>query len=356
APGGTVAYFGPPREALQYFGVTDFADLFLLLDREKGVDWADRFRRSPQWARYIGADARRAPGRGVPVPAEAPRQQPVLTQFAVLARRYLAVVLADRQYTIFMAALPLLLAVLTHALPGDTGLSQAAQERGTPGAPNSLLLVFVVGAALMGSAASIREVVKEREIYRRERAIGLSRGAYLASKLMVLIVITGVQAVLLGLLGMLGRPGPDEPVLLGSGTTEIVIALCGVAVASMALGLAVSAAITNADRGMPLLVLLAMLQFILSSALLQIGGSPVLAQLSWLVPARWGFALGASTIGIPSGPGLPTPYREADPLWDHDALTWVLDLGALVGLTVLFAVLTSLLLRRVEPIRAARRR
>ena len=26
APGGTVAYFGPPREALQYFGVTDFAD------------------------------------------------------------------------------------------------------------------------------------------------------------------------------------------------------------------------------------------------------------------------------------------------------------------------------------------
>jgi ABC transport system ATP-binding/permease protein len=124
----------------------------------------------------------------------------------------------------------------------------------------------------------------------------------------------------------------------------------------MALGLAVSAAITNADRGMPLLVLLAMLQFILSSALLQIGGSPVLAQLSWLVPARWGFALGASTIGIPSGPGLPTPYRETDPLWAHDALTWVLDLGALVGLTVLFAIATAVLLRRVEPIRGGRRR
>ena len=357
APGGTVAYFGPPQEALQYFGVTDFADLFLMLDREKGVDWADRFRRSPQWARYVGApDAHRRAALGPTAPAQAPRQQPVFTQFAVLCRRYLAVVLADRQYTIFMVALPLLLSVLTHALPGDTGLSQAAQARGTPGSPNSLLLVFVVGAALMGSAAAIREVVKEREIYRRERAIGLSRGAYLASKLTVLIAITGVQAVLLGVLGMLGRPAPDEAVLLGSGTLEIVVALVGVAVASMALGLAVSAAITNADRGMPLLVLLAMLQFILSSALLQIGGSPVLAQLSWLVPARWGFALGASTIGIPSGPGLPTPYRENDPLWAHDALTWVLDLGALVGLTVLFAIATAVLLRRVEPIRGGRRR
>jgi ABC-type multidrug transport system ATPase subunit len=355
APGGTVAYFGPPREALQYFGVADFADLFLLLDREKGVDWAERFRRSPQWARYVGApDARR--GGGATSPAQAPRQQPVLTQFAVLCRRYLAVVLADRQYTVFMAVLPLLLAVLTHALPGETGLSQAAQARGTPGSPNSLLLVFIVGAALMGSAASIREVVKEREIYRRERAIGLSRGAYLASKLTVLVVITGIQAVLLGVLGMLGRPAPDAPVVLGSGTLEIVIALVAVAVASMGLGLAVSAAITNADRGMPLLVLLAMLQFILSSALLQIGGSPVLAQLSWLVPARWGFALGASTIGIPSGPGLPTPYRDHDPLWDHDALTGVLDLGALVGLIVLFAVVTTVLLRRVEPIRGRRRR
>ncbi|GAA4903763.1 FHA modulated ABC efflux pump with fused ATPase and integral membrane subunit [Actinomycetospora succinea] len=355
APGGTVAYFGPPQEALTYFGVTDFADLFLLLDREKHVDWADRYRRSPQWARYVGApDAQRRPG--VHATAPAPRQQPVLTQFAVLCRRYLAVVLADRQYTIFMAALPLLLAALTHALPGDTGLSQAAQARGTPGNPNSLLLVFVVGAALMGSAAAIREVVKEREIYRRERAIGLSRGAYLASKLTVLLAITGVQAVLLGVLGMIGRPAPDEAVLLGSGAVEIVVALLGVTVASMALGLAVSAAITNADRGMPLLVLLAMLQFILSSALLQIQSSPVLAQLSWLVPARWGFAMGASTIGIPSGPGLPTPYREHDPLWDHDAATWLLDFGALVGLTVLFALLTAVLLRRIEPIRSGRRR
>ena len=354
APGGTVAYFGPPKEALAYFGVTDFADLFLLLERESGVDWGERFRRSATAERYIGTTPpSRVPGPGGPAPAIAPatppRQQSAVAQFAVLARRYLAVIGADRQYTIFMVVLPLLLAALSHALPVDTGLSLAEQLRGVPGAPQSLLMVFVVGAALMGSAASIRELVKERAIYRRERAIGLSRAAYLLSKVVVLGVITGLQGLVLGVLGTLGRPGPDEAVVLGDPRVEILVAVAATTIASMAVGLAVSAWIDNADRGMPLLVLLAMLQFILSSALLQIQDSPVLAQLSWLVPARWGFALGASTIGVRSGPGVPPPYDAAEPLWDHDAATWLFDLGALAAVTVLFVVVTALLLRRLDP-------
>ncbi|WP_285653577.1 ATP-binding cassette domain-containing protein [Actinomycetospora sp. NBRC 106375] len=355
APGGTVAYFGPPQEALAYFGVTDFADLFLLLEQHHHTDWADRYRRSSLAERYIGtAPPSHAPvARGASAQPAAsappPRQQSAPAQFGILARRYLAVIAADRQYTIFMAALPLVLALLSHALPVDTGLSLSEQLRGVSGAPQSLLMVFIVGAALMGSAASIRELVKEREIYRRERAIGLSRAAYLLSKVAVLAVITGLQGVVLGVLGILGRPGPDQAVALGDPRLEILVAIAATTVASMAVGLAVSAWIDNADRGMPLLVLLAMLQFILSSALLQIQDSPVLAQLSWFVPARWGFALGASTIGVRSGPGTPPPYTDAEPLWEHTAGTWWFDLGALAGVTVLFVVVTALLLRRLDP-------
>ncbi|GAA4903787.1 FHA modulated ABC efflux pump with fused ATPase and integral membrane subunit [Actinomycetospora succinea] len=358
APGGTVAYFGPPQEALTYFGVTDFADLFLLLERSSGAEWAERFRNSAQGERYIGTPPPSRPVDRAATPVATtppPRQQSAIAQFAVLCRRYLAVIAADRQYTIFMVALPLLLAALSHALPVDTGLSLAEQMRGVPGAPQSLLMVFVVGAALMGSAASIRELVKEREIYRRERAIGLARNAYLLSKVVVLGLVTGLQGIVLGVLGQIGRPGPDEAVVLGNAQLEILVAIAGITIASMAVGLAVSAWIDNADRGMPLLVLLAMLQFILSSALLQIQDSPVLAQLSWFVPARWGFAMGASTIGVRSGPGVPPPYTEAEPLWDHTAGTWLFDLGALAGVTVLFVVVTALLLRRLDP-RAGRTR
>jgi hypothetical protein len=100
---------------------------------------------------------------------------------------------------------------------------------------------------------------------------------------------------------------------------------------------------------MPLLVFMAMLQFMLSSALIQIGHSPVLGQLSWLVPARWGFALGASTIGTPSGPGTRSLYAEHDPLWSHTPATWFGDLAAVTSLAVLFIIVTALLLRRLDP-------
>ena len=137
--------------------------------------------------------------------------------------------------------------------------------------------------------------MKERAIYRRERAFGLSRGAYLGSKLVVLGAIAALQGLVLGLLGTMAKPGPDDPVLLGSGRAEVVVALVAVTVAMMALGLLVSAVIGNADRGMPLLVVALMLQLVLCGGLFPMHDRQLLAELSWLVPARWAFAMGAAT-------------------------------------------------------------
>src|SRR3712207_7318475 len=134
----------------------------------------------------------------------------------------------------------------------------------------------------MGAAASVRELVKERPVYRRERAIGLSLGAHLASKVVVLAVVTGLQAVLFTWVGLLGRDGPDDPLLLDSGRVEVLLAVVGVTWASMLTGLAISAAIDNADRGMPLLVLLVMVQLILCGGLFPVEGRVLLEQLAWL--------------------------------------------------------------------------
>ncbi|MFV1500453.1 FHA domain-containing protein, partial [Mycobacterium kansasii] len=203
APGGRLAYFGPPQQALSYFHCTDFADLFTLLERDTTTDWTARFYASPL---HAAVTAHPAPKPGPPPPApttKALAQQSALAQFAILCRRYLAVIAADRQYSVFLLALPLLLSLFAHAVPGNAGLSlaKAIEERSTQ--PSQLLVLLIIGGALMGCAASIREIVKEQAIYRREHGIGLSASAYLASKLVVLTALTTIQGLILGFLGTL---------------------------------------------------------------------------------------------------------------------------------------------------------
>jgi ABC-type multidrug transport system ATPase subunit len=348
APGGHVAYFGPPREALGYFGERDFADMFLQLDRVPGEVLAARFKASAQHRRYVAAPTAvlpLVPERPGP-PRTAPRQQGWFTQLGVLSRRYLAVIAADRQYALFLGLLPLVLSLLARLVPGTSGLSTATAVAERSGQPNQLLLVLVLGGALMGIAASIRELVKERPVYRRERAIGLSLSAYLTSKVLVLGVVTAVQATVFTVLALLGHRPPDAPVVLGSAVLEVLLAVIGVSVLTMVVGLVISAFIDNADRGMPLLVLVLMLELVVSGGLFPVHGRVVLEQVAWLVPSRWAYAMGASTIDLS-----PTVRGDPDPLWEHTSGTWLLAVGVLAAQLVVLLGVAAWLLRRQDPVR-----
>ncbi len=332
ASGGQLAYFGPPGEALAYFGQHDFADMFLLLDRSREVDWTARFRASPEYARYgmPSGTAQPAARPARSVPDAPPRQQPALRQFVVLARRYFAVIAADRAYALFLLALPLVLSLFARLLPGGHGLSWKSRQAGPDSDIAPLMLVLVLGCAFTGFAGAFRELVKERSVFRREQAIGLSRGAYLWSKLAVLGLISSAQAVILAFAGLYGQPAPDRPLALSQhGVTEVAVAMVAVALAAMAQGLLVSALIANADRGMPILVLVLLLQLLLCGLLIPLDGHPPLEQLAYLMPARWGFAMLAATTGYRQTPANP----KIDPLWTADVHTWTLDLAALVLLT-----------------------
>jgi ABC transport system ATP-binding/permease protein len=63
AKGGKVAFFGPPAEALDYFGKAEFADVFQLLNNDETTDWAARYAASPHAARHLVPQSPGASGR-----------------------------------------------------------------------------------------------------------------------------------------------------------------------------------------------------------------------------------------------------------------------------------------------------
>ena len=348
-PGGKIAYYGPPDEGLTYFGLTGWAEVFQAFERYPDRDWATEYAASKAYTQYVlGQRPKPAPGAEDQdeLLEAGPQRRGARQQLGTLTRRYLRVIAADRGYLLFMGLLPVILGVLIRLVGSSQGL---AGGPGTNVNASETLLLLVVCACLAGAASSVRELVKERNIYIRERAAGLSSGAYLSSKLLVLGVISVVQSVLLVLIGLVGRPLPPTGALIsGFPLGEILLGIAVLALASMCLGLLVSALVSTSEKAMPFLVLLTMVQVILSGGVISLVGKTGLSQLAWISPSRWGYGAVASTANLnvitPHAPG-----NFTDPLWAHSASNWLRDMGFLVGLAVIFSLLAWIRMRRLGP-------
>ncbi|MFB7234234.1 FHA domain-containing protein [Streptomyces sp. NPDC056269] len=346
APGGRVAYYGPPADSLGFFGFDEWPEAFEAFENDRDRDWAGLYRSSRFQRRYVD-DATARPNVPVPgaapverEPAPPPKAQSWGSQLRTLVRRYTAALSADRTFLAIMIALPFVMGAMARAL-SEGGFNQESTL--------NVLLILCVGGVLTGAANAVRELVKERTIYRRERAVGLSRSAYLASKVVVLGTITVVQAVVLTLVALIGVPlnVPGGKGVLMPPLVEITLAVALLSFTAMMLGLLVSALVRKEEVTMPLLVLLAIVQVVFCGALLTVRGTPVLEQLAWLVPSRWAFAAMGATVDI----GTVSPSdKTADPLMDHTAAAWLFDMGMMVVLCLVIGLVVARLLRRHEPV------
>ncbi|MBK3588560.1 ABC transporter permease, partial [Streptomyces sp. MBT57] len=342
APGGRIAFYGPPEDALAFFGFEEWPEAFEAFENDRGRDWAATYAGSPFHQQYIvNASAQpqlppAAPGASVAPP---PKTRNWGAQLSTLVRRYASALAADRTFLIIMIALPFVMGAMARALAGSRLTQETAMNA---------LLILCVGGVLTGAANAVRELVKERVIYRRERAVGLSRSAYLMSKIVVLGTITVLQAIVLTLVGLVGvdlnAPG-GEGVFLPP-LVEITLAVALLSFTAMMLGLLVSALVRKEEVTMPLLVLLAIVQVVFCGALLKLNGVPGLEQLSWLIPSRWALGAMAGTVDLARiVPGELT----SDPLFGHSPGVWLLNMGMLVVLSAVFGFVVAKLLRRHEP-------
>lgn len=332
APGGRIAYLGPPGGVLAHFSADTYPEVFDLLDEPD------------LWSRIPVQQSPAETGR-IQAVASAPPTPPPQSrgrQLSTMVRRNLAVVIADRLLLTMLIALPLVLGGLSRLVPGDNGLSlDAALSSGaSPEEVRQRLTVLIVAACLMGTALSIRELVGERPIFRREYAVGLAPEVYLASKLVVLGAAAFLQGLLVTWIATVGLPGPDG--YAGTFRTGVVIGLLSLTM--VAVGLALSAVVTSTEQTMPALVGVIMVQLVLSGTLFAIAGRPLLEQIAWLSPSRWAYAAIGSTIGIErprfSGGG------DVDTIAQAGAAYFLLDLLILGLLLAAVSWVALLLVRR----------
>ncbi|WP_420497648.1 ATP-binding cassette domain-containing protein [Parafrankia soli] len=347
AHGGHMAYFGAPQNALRFFGEGDWADVFRMLKTIGGSKRSvERFRTSNYFvpASVIAPTAR-------PNPADLPgvRQQGVLSQAVTLSRRYLRVIAADKVYLRLIVVLPFLLGLITQVVPARNKFNVVRLPNVEAG---QVLLIIVLAASFMGLANAISEVVKERAIYRRERSIGLSRVAYLGSKVGVMTLMTVLQSIVFTLIATSQRT-PPHAAALGSPKLEVLIAVTVLTWASSMFGLLMSSLVDSTDKVMPLLVLSTVTQLVFCGGFFPLAGKTGLNQFSYLFPTRWCFAAVASTADLnvvqKLGDPVLNPAKGPDPRWRHASSVYLTNIGVGVAVGVLLIILTFLLLRRMDP-------
>lgn len=325
APGGYPSFFGTTREMEQAFHGERWAKIFTQVTEHPQRSYSIiKPKELTEHAKRVGTHR-----TGHEKTAKTFRIRQMLT----LIIRQLHLVAADPGLLIFLILLPILLGLLSLVVPGSQGFGKPGADALTE--PSQLLVLVILGACFMGSALSVRDIVAERPIYNRERAVGLSPTSYTMSKLLVLGLETLLQAGILVTAVMAGKPRPDEGIITNDGVLEMVAVVWLTAWASGMLGAVGSALVRSSEQTMPLLVVIVMAQLVFSGGMIPVTGRDGLDEASRLFPGRWGFAAAAANIDL----NTLVPTLKHDDLWAHTSHQWWTDIMVLAGMVVVLAVI-----------------
>ncbi|HUH70804.1 MAG TPA: ATP-binding cassette domain-containing protein [Mycobacterium sp.] len=330
---GTMAFVGTPLQIQSTMGTTGWSKVLMQVSADP--DGAHRAFRARQQA--LAPITRPEVATPWPLPTELT----VKRQIRLLARRQVRLLFADRVY-LFLAALPFALAALILLIPGDSGL-----DRPNPSSPNlheavEILAALNIAAVIVGTALTIRAVVAERRVFRREQAIGLSTSAYLAAKVIVFSLAAAILTAILFAIVVVVKGGPVHgAVLLHNATVELYVSVAVTAIVSAMVGLALSTLGKSLREVLPLLVPVILASLLFAGGLIPLAGTWGYDQISWFIPAQWGFAASASTVDLRR---VDTLVADVE-MWTHYSGWWLFDMIMLVLFGAMWAGLTRYRLR-----------
>lgn len=386
---GKVVYFGPPQEALEFFEVDEFADIYEKIETH-GDEWYDAFhnKKPAHFARYV--TGRRQSQPETPAVGGTKRGFSLgesLRQFWLFSQRMVDIIFSERLTTaVLLAIMPLIGAFLLilakpYYLVGDPEVTAdpaaAAGDRTENYLPTkdatTTLFVMSLAAVLLGLFGASNELVGERTIYLRERMVNLKLPPYLFSKIVVFSVFAAVQCALLLL--VLSTRVTFPPGLLLPSWIEFYITLLLATLASLALGLFLSSIARTANMVLYLILIVLFVQIVFSGAIFETRNKPVIEQISQATITHWALkGLGTSTDvnQLASYNISCAPSTKDNPLTDEDErgmeFCWLrpispdklpfaygddfnqllLSWGVLLGYALVFTVLTFVAVKGLD--------
>lgn len=366
--GGKLCYFGPPRDALNFFEMPSedlkyFPDIYRKLDpgiskkdtQKTVIYWAKKFLHSPEYQSYVQTSLNSCDTNPYSTKAKKGGGISPWQQLRLLSERHLKVVWRDENsLALSLLTGPISISLLVLTLQSKTPLDQLYLPEATQASlALRVLLVFSCVAIWVGLFSSVQEIVKESAIYARERLINLGILPYLGSKFLIRSGLAIGQTILIVTVILLGFKSAALNLFLGpialSMTTFLTLQ------SSLSLGLMLSTFVPNKNEANSALGLVMILQIIFSGALFELEG--ILSKLSWLMLSHWSVGAYGALVNVnamlPKLPQIIGPHPHPQPLnpshvydatWQNLSLNW----GILCLHTVIYFTIALYLQKRKD--------
>lgn len=237
-------------------------------------------------------------------------------QFFILSSRNLKILTRDRFSLILMIAAAPLIAMIDFLLAALLGSNTFDFYEGNVFSVMIMLFLMPINAVMIGALAMMREIVKEQDIYKRERLVNLKILPYVVSKVWVAALLAFYHAAAYTIIRYLAFNMPGT-------TLDFVMVYVTMVMATMAgmmLGLFASALAPNPNSAPMIVILLVLPQIVLGGALV-----PLPTYISAPFSTRWAYEALMSITGVGSDVArdacwdLPKEQRDAMTLEDKEA-------------------------------------
>ena len=295
--GGRVACIGSPTEICGYFGIPRLGDVYAALATKPPLEWESRFRRHPLRKRYV--DDRISSVTHALVPSavkvfkDVSPRRPIRfsRQLRLLSERVFNLQVLDFKSLAMTLGQAVFVGAMLAALFGDVQNAEDAIAEVMN--PRNAVFLMLVSIFWLGCNNAAPEIVKERLLFDRERAVSVSAGTYYLSKLIVLGGVAVLQAIVVFGCVWGGCNLPARDGLQGFLVPCLTIVL--VSLLGTFMGLAISAMAKSEELAVRAVPLVLIPQIVLADVIAALeGGLEAIAQIC--VSTYWSFR--AFTSGV----------------------------------------------------------
>ena len=247
---GRLCFSGKPKDALSFFNVDDFVDIYTILSKDT-EKWHQIFNNSTYKDHIIRDESTTM--------IQKKNKKSFFKQFITLSKRYAKTIVNNKQQLSLLLAQAPIIAYLLSIVVTDE-LFQSYDEAKT------FLFAMATASIWLGLLNSIQEICKERVTLQKEYMANLKLSAYLSSKIVVQCLLGLVQAILLVTTFALLVEVPEEGVFT-SWFLEMTLVCFATIISASSIGLVASALSKNSSVAMSFAPLLLVPQLLFSGML-----------------------------------------------------------------------------------------